>query len=80
MASCATRSFLKRAAIPVVQAVRLLDDGLGIFVDGVAAVRGVHPAVVRIESLIDEELAPRDGAVHVQSLLADHLQFGTKIV
>ena len=72
--------FLQAAAIPVVQAVRLLDDGLGIFVDGVAAVRGVHPAVARVESLVDEELAPRDRAVHIQSRIAHHLQFGTKIV
>ena len=47
---------------------------LGILVDGVPAIRGVHPAIVLIESLVDEELTPGDGAVYVQALLADHLQ------
>ena len=40
----------------------------------------MHPAVVRVESLIDKELSPGDGSVNVQSLLADHLQFGAEVV
>src|SRR5277367_5639401 len=72
--------FTERRAVLIVQSTRLLEDGLGVFVDCVAAVRGMHPAVVRIEPLIDEELSPRYRAIGVQSLLAGHLQFRTEIV
>ena len=72
--------FSQGAAVPVVKSVRPSDDGLGILVDGVAAVRCVHPAVVRIESLIDEKLAPGDGAINVQSLIAHHLQFRAEVI
>ncbi len=72
--------FSQCAAVPVVESIGLPDDALGIFVDGVPAIRGVHPAVARIESLIDEKLAPGHRAIHVQSLLTDHLQFRAEVI
>lgn len=39
----------------------------------------MHPAAVLVKSLVDEELSPGDGAIGVQSLLADHMHFGTEI-
>src|SRR5260370_5473899 len=71
--------FSQSGAISVIQSVRLRDDGFGIFVDGIAAVRRVHPAVALVESLIDEELPPGHRAIDVQSLLADHLQFVAEV-
>ena len=67
-------------AISVEKPTGFIDDGFGIFIDRIAAVGSVHPAVVRIEPLVDEELPPGRGAIDVQPLLADHLQFGAEIV
>ena len=66
-------------SISVTETLRPPHDHFGIFVDGVAAVRCVHPAVVSVEALIDEELSPRRGAVDVEPLFTGHLQLGTEI-
>ena len=63
-------------AVPISEAVALLRHGLEILVDVVDAARCVHPAGAVVESLVDEELAPGQRAVHVQAFLADHLRFG----
>src|SRR5882757_10539792 len=65
--------------VRVIKRAALLDDGLGIFVDGIAAVRCVHPSVMGVEALVNKKLSPRHGAVCVQPLIAHHLQFGAKI-
>jgi hypothetical protein len=53
-------------------------DGFGEFIDHVGAGRGMHPADVRIETLVDEELAPGDRAVRIEPGVAAHLQFGAE--
>ena len=65
-------------AVAVDEAVTLLDDGFEVFVDGIDAARGVHPAGLFVEALVDEELAPGDGAIGVQPLVAGHLQLGAE--
>src|SRR4029079_8373789 len=42
-------------------------------VDVVDAARCVHPSCTLVESLIDEELSPGDGAISVEALVARHL-------
>src|SRR5689334_2621834 len=54
-------------------------DLLGEFVNGVDATRGVHPAGVGVEALIDEELAPGRSAVDIEAFVARHLLFGAEI-
>ncbi len=63
-------------AVEVVDAVVPLHDGLQELVDVVDAARGVHPAGPLVEALVDEELPPRDRAVGVEPLVADHVQLG----
>ena len=63
-------------AIAVEETIALRHDRLGKFIDIVDAARRVHPADMAVEALIDEELAPGDRAIGVQSLVAAHLQFG----
>ena len=43
------------------------------------AARSVHPADVRVEALIDEELPPGHGAICIQPFFAHHLQLGPEI-
>ena len=38
----------------------------------------MHPAGALVESLIDEELSPRDRAVRVQPFVARHLHLGAE--
>src|SRR5207249_7907687 len=69
------RTRLDRAffgAVLVGEAVVLFHDGFKILVDVVHAARCMHPACALVESLVDEELAPRERAVGVQALVADH--------
>ena len=40
----------------------------------------MHPAVLVVEALIDEELPPGDGAVGLEPLLAGHVNFWTEVV
>ena len=47
-------------------------------VDHVDPARRVHPADIRVEALIDEELAPGRSAVGVQPFLARHLKLGAE--
>ncbi len=53
--------------------------GLEIFADGVDTARRVHPADVRVEALIDKELAPGHGAIGIQAFVARHLQLRPEI-
>ena len=57
----------------------LLLHRLGVEVRPHHAGRGVHPADMGVEALIDEELAPGAGAVDVEALVALHLGFGAEI-
>ena len=57
---------------------RSVDDGFGELVDVVDAAGGMHPTGFGVESLVDEELAPGDGAVGVQPVVAGHLQLGAE--
>ncbi len=66
---------LFRADAIGVAAVGLLRDRLDILVDVVDAARGVHPAGLVVEALVDEELSPGQRAVGVQAFLAHHLRF-----
>ena len=65
-------------AVAVVVAVALLHHRFRVLVDGVYAARGVHPADVFVEALVDEELPPRHRPVGIQPFLAHHLHFGTE--
>ena len=66
-------------AVAVGGAFARAHDGLGVFVDRVAAAGGVHPADAVIETLIHEELAPGDGAVGVQPFVAGDVHLGPEI-
>src|SRR5437870_3727117 len=59
--------------------VALLHDRFQVLINRVNGARGVHPATMLIEALIDKELAPRDSAVSIQSFVAYHLQFRSEI-
>ena len=48
-------------------------------VDVVDAARGVHPAGAIIESLVDEELSPRECAVGIEAFLADELRLFAEV-
>ena len=76
------RLALKRAHFAAIAvglgAIGPVDHGFGKFVDIVDARRGVHPPGVRVEPLVDEELAPGHRAIGVQPLVAGHLQFGAE--
>jgi hypothetical protein len=65
-------------AVSVDVAVAFLGDGLEEFVFRVDAARRVHPADVLVESLVDEDLSPRDGAVRVEPFIARHLDLGAE--
>ena len=58
---------------------RSSDDGLEVFVDHIGAVGSVHPAEAVVEPLVDEELAPSDGTVGVETFFADGVDLGTEI-
>ena len=60
--------------ITVVERSVSLHDCLKEFVNVVDTTRCVHPTGVLIESLVHEKLAPRHGAVGVESLLANHVE------
>src|SRR5882724_4912687 len=62
-------------AVLVIDPIALLHDGLEIFVDRIDGARGMHPATVFVESLVDKELSPGDRAVRVEAFTAGHLQF-----
>ena len=65
-------------AISIEKCVAFLRDGFQVFIDRVHAAGGVHPAGAGIEALVNEKLAPGDGAVSVQPFLAHHLQLGAE--
>ena len=65
-------------AVLVEVAVALLRHGFEILVDGIDAAGGVHPTGAVVEALVDEELAPGDGAVGIEAFVAHHLQFGAE--
>src|SRR6202011_5626380 len=71
--------FANTLTVRIIKGAAFIDDALGIFVYGIAAVRRVHPTVAGVEALVNKKLSPRDGAVCVQPLTAHHLQFGAKI-
>src|SRR5438270_136538 len=48
-------------------------------IDIIDAARRVHPTGMGIEALVDEELAPGRGTIHVEPFVARHLQLGTEI-
>src|SRR6185437_9125212 len=54
-------------------------NGFGKFVDRIDAGGRVHPADVLVETLIDEELAPRRSAVGVQPFVAGNLRFAAEV-
>src|ERR1039458_9603909 len=56
-------------------AVAIFLYGFEILIDGIDAAGGVHPAGALVETLVDEELPPRHGAVGIEPLLTGHLQF-----
>ena len=60
-------------------AVTLRDREL-ILVGHITATGGVHPAVPVVETLIDEELPPRDRPVGLEPCLAGNVDFGPKVV
>ncbi len=66
-------------AIAVLAAAAAIPDRFEKLVYVLDPARGVHPAAVGVESLVDEELSPGDGAVRVESLVARHLQLGAKV-
>ena len=59
-------------------AVRPGHDRLGELVDVVDAARRVHPARVRVEALVDEELPPGGRAVGVEPFAARHVLLGAE--
>ena len=61
------------------RAVALVHDGLKVAVHRVRMAGGVHPAQPVVEALVDEELAPGDGAIGVEPLVAGHLQLGAEV-
>ena len=63
----------------VIELIAFLHDGLEILVDRVDGARGVHPAAVLIETLVDKKLAPGNRAVGVQAFVAGHLQFRPEV-
>ena len=65
-------------AIAIEVAIALLHDGLEILVDRIDAARRVHPTGAIVETLIDEDLAPGDGPVSIEPLLAHDLQLSTE--
>ena len=67
------RAFLGTEGVD--QGIALLGGGEDELVDVVHAARGVHPAGLLVEALVDEELAPGERAVGVQPLLAGDLRF-----
>src|SRR5215831_18932630 len=66
-------------SIAVVELVSLSADRLQVFINVIDAAGCVHPAGVFIESLIDEELSPRHGAVRIQAFVADHLGLRSEV-
>jgi hypothetical protein len=67
------------AAVSVDKLAVFFGHRFEIFVDHVAAARGVHPAGLVVETLVDEELAPGHGAIGVQALFADHVDFWAEV-
>src|SRR5205823_6717170 len=60
-------------AVPIAVAVAPPLDPFGELVDIIDTARGVHPTGVRVEALVDEELAPGRSAVNVEALVAGDL-------
>ena len=65
-------------AVAIEQLAILVHDRLGEFVDHVGRGRGMHPADVMVEALVDEELSPGCRAIDVEASVAGHLQLGAK--
>src|SRR6476619_7906581 len=73
----ADRPALRTVAITIAGSAPL--DFLRELVDDVDPARRMHPAGVRVESLVDEELAPRRCAVDVQPFVTRDLLFRAEI-
>src|SRR5581483_8242913 len=67
--------------VPVLVKVRVafLDDRFEVFIHLIDRARRVHPAAMLVETLIDEELSPRDRAISIEAFIASHLQFGSEV-
>src|SRR6476661_1657014 len=65
-------------AVAVAQRLSAALDLLGELVDHIDSARRVHPADVRVEPLVYEELAPGRRAIGIEALVARHLQLGSE--
>src|SRR4051812_30134187 len=67
------------AAVTVTAGPALLLDLFGKFIDHIDAARRMHPAEVRVEALVDEELPPGRRTVSVEPLVPRHLQLRAEV-
>ena len=66
-------------AVLVVEAIAFFPHCFEILAHRVHTARGVHPSGALVETLVDEELAPRDSAVGIKPFVAHHLKLGPEI-
>src|SRR5690625_1776831 len=65
--------------IEVIETILTFDDRFEELVDIVGGTRGVHPSGGLVETLIDEELAPGQGTIGIESLLTDYICFVSEV-